>query len=670
MPRQGRIDPRAALAILSGILLVLSFPPFDLGWSAWFALTPLVLAVHGRPLRQAFGLGYLAGGVAFLGILSWIRVFGLLPWVLLAAYLALYPAAFTVITRWLATGRKNWRWVWLAAVAWTGLEYARSVGIFGFPWALLGLTQHRFLPILQVSRYAGVYGVSFLVALTGTSLAAAVMVRRPAPIIFPALALALTIGWGIRQAQAVPVGTMVASAVQPNVPQAQKFAPALAADQMRQLRRLVAEGGRRGAALIILPETALPTNIFGPGGALAEVGQWAHQARATVVAGSLEKGTSNIAVGVAPSGMAVSRYDKVRLVAFGEAGIVPGTRYDPLWTPQGQVGVAICFESVFPDVSRALTRNGARLLVVMTNDGWLDGTAGPAQHAAHAVLRAVETGRWVIRAANTGLSLVIDPVGRIRATLPPRQAGVLISPTGLVDAPTFYAERGDVFVWAGLLVLLAAVAPDLMRALTRHWSQPAFQHVLSAAALPGVAAMILLRTRAPWWVLPVVLFGFFGASSLLQPVRSWLSPRGFRTGGHTAGMFASSVSGCVVVIGLWSLTAAAFHASGVLLPSVRPPDGWLAAALRQFLMAAAIESWLRGSAFTPLLAWQGRVTAVAVTTVLAMTLQVGLAPEAYAWAMVTGAAFGLIRAKTGDYAGLVIPHAIGNLLFAALAPVR
>lgn len=670
MPRQGRIGD-IALAVLSGLLLFVSFPPLDIGGLAWIALTPLVVAVQRRPIREAFGLGYLAGSVGFLGIFSWIRVLGLLPWVLLAAYLALYPAAFAVLTRWLATGRQTWRWVWLAAVVWTGLEYVRSVGVFGFPWALLGLTQHQALPLLQVARYAGVYGVSFLVALAATSLAGAVLVRRPAPIIFPALVLVLVTGWGIRQAQTVPPGTMAVAAVQPNVAQAQKFVPVLVADQMRMLRRLVTEGGRRGAALIILPETALPTNIFGPGGALAEVGQWAHQARATIVAGSLENGTSNIAVAVAPSGMAVSRYDKVRLVAFGETGVVPGTRYEPLWTPVGQVGVAICFESVFPDVARAQIRNGARLLVVMTNDGWFDGTAGPAQHAAHAVLRAVETGRWVVRAANTGLSLVIDPVGRVRAAILPRQAGVLVSPAGLVDGPTFYTEWGDVFVWAGLLVLLAAAAPDLMRGFTRHGSHPAFQQALTGAGLPWVAAMILLRTRAPWWVLPVVLFGFFAASSLLQPARGLGSPpRRYRTGGHTAAMFASLVGGLVSVVALWSLTAAAFRSSGVMLPAAHPPGAWLSAVPRQFLVAAAIESWLRGSAFAPLVAWQGRVAAVALTTVLAMSLQAGLPPEAYAWALVTGAVFGLIRARTGDYAGLVIPHAVGNVLFAALAPVR
>src|SRR2546428_1683652 len=253
---------------------------------------------------------------------------------------------------------------------------------------------------------------------------------------------------------------------------------------MDVLQRLVGNAGRRGAELIVLPETAVPLNLFGPGGALVEVGRWAHQARATVIASSLENGVSNTAVAVTPSGTAVSRYDKVRLVAFGETGILPGTRHEPLWTPVGQVGVVICFESIFPDVTRALVRNGAQILTVITNDAWLDGTAGPAQHAAHAVLRAVESGRWGVRAANTGQSMIIDPVCRVRAAISPRQSTVLTSRAGLVDAPTAYAILGDVFVWTGLVVFLATAGPEPMPALSRHWSRSAFHHAVSAAGRP------------------------------------------------------------------------------------------------------------------------------------------------------------------------------------------
>jgi len=666
------VSTRVALAILSGLLLFASFPPLDLGWLAWIALTPLVLAIHRLPLRRAFGVGYLAGLVGFGGILAWIRVFGLLPWVLLTGYMALYPAAFAAATRWFVGGRPPWRWVWLAALAWEGLEYLRSIGVFGFPWALLGLTQHRLLPVIQVARYAGVFGASFLVALASIALAAALQVRRPAPLVLPLILVALAAGWGAQQVRAAPGGSLMVAAVQPNVPQGQKFDPALAPVHMESLRRLTGDAGRRGADVIVFPETAVPLNLFGPGGALVEIGRWAQAARATVIASSLEHGVSNIAVAVAPSGMAVGRYDKVRLVAFGEAGIVRGAHVEPVWTPLGPVGVAICFESIFPDVTRALVRNGAQILAVITNDAWFDGTAGPAQHAAHAVLRAVESGRWVVRAANTGLSMVIDPTGRVRAAIAPGQAAVLTAPAATVTAMTAYARRGDLFAWAGLIVLLVAAAPYLVAAVSVEWTRPAFQQAAAAAVLPGVAAAVLLSTRAPWWVLPALLLAFVGTFALLQPPYAsgpMTAARRRRRQSSWNALALTLVSSLAVVLGLWSVMAAAFRASGVSLPPLRPDD-WLAFGVRALLVAAAIELWVRGAVFRPLVEWRGPPAAVAVTTALGLVLQAGLPPEAFAWTLVTGAFFGMIRARTGSPVGLILPHAVGAALFSVIAAVR
>ncbi len=665
------------LAILSGVLLAAAFPPLDVGWLAWVALAPLVLAIHRRPLPHAFALGALTGVVAFGGILAWMRIFGLLPWVLLTAYLALYPAAFAALTRWVIPGRPAWRWVWVAAAGWTALEYLRSSGVTGFPWALLGVTQYRFVPVIQVARYSGVYGVSFLVALIGIAVAAVVQIRRPAPLMLPAAVLAAVLGWGVQQTRVAPAGTMTLAAVQPNVAQAQKFDPTLASEHMQALRRLVAEAARRGATLIVFPETAVPRNLFGAGGALGEVGRWAQQSRATVIASSLENGVSNIAVAVAPSGMAVSRYDKVHLVAFGETGIIPGSRHDPLWTPLGQVGVAVCFESVFPDVSRTLVQQGAQVLAVITNDAWLDGTAAPAQHAAQAVLRAVESGRWVVRAANTGFSMVIDPGGRVRAALPRQEEAVLVSRAALVDVPTPYVQRGDVFAWGALILLLVAVASQLGSALADHWTRPAFHQAAAAIVLPWVAASVLLRARAPWAVMPMVLLAFCALFALLRsPLRTGrdavpASPAsgraGYRKLKNRWRFLLTLTGGFVVVVGLWGAMMAAYRVSGVSLPR---PDGWTGYLVRQLVMAAAMELWLRGIAFAPLAEWRGRAVAVAVTTALGMSLQVGLPPEAFAWTLVTGALFGLIRARTGSASGLIIPHAVGAMLFSVVAAVR
>ncbi|HEX4841056.1 MAG TPA: apolipoprotein N-acyltransferase [bacterium] len=656
-----------ALAILSGLLIAAAFPPFDVGWLAWVALAPLVLAIRARPLSQAFGLGFVSGAVAFGIILAWIRIFGVLPWVLLTAYLALFPAAFAAVSRWVIPGRRAWQWVWVAAAAWTALEYLRSVGVTGFPWASLGVTQYRFLPLIQVARYTGVYGVSFLAALVGCACAAVVLVRRPAPILLPAGLLSVVLAWGGPPARTVPAGAITVAAVQPNVSQAQKFDPALAADHMRVLHRLVAAARGQGADLIVFPETAVPQNLFGSEGALGEVGRWAQRAHAPVIASALENGVSNIAVAVTPSGLAVSRYDKVRLVAFGETGIVPGHRFTPLWTPLGQVGVAICFESIFPDVSRALVKNGAQILAVITNDAWLDGTAAPAQHAAHAVLRAVESGRWVVRAANTGISTIIDPVGRVRAILPRQEEGVLAASAAMVNVMTPYVVWGDVFVWAMMMLLVAAVTPQLRPALADQWTRPAFQQTAVAVVLPWAAGSALLRAGAPWGVLPGVLLAFCGLFTVLR----WPTGTGWSATikrSTPMGRFMMTlVGGVVVVVGLWAAMMAAYRLAGVRLAH---PDAWAVYLVRQLIMAAAMELWLRGAAFAPLAQWQGSAVAVAVTTVLGMSLQAGLPPEAYAWTLVTGALFGFLRSRTHSAAGLIVPHALGAMLFASIAEVR
>ncbi len=664
------MNTRVALATLSGLLLIASFPPFDAGWLAWIALTPLITAVAARvSLAGAFGLGYLTGAVAFGGILAWIRVFGVVPWILLSAYLALFPAVFAAATRWFAAGRAAWRWVWLSALVWTALEYLRSVGVLAFPWALLGVSQHGLLPVLQVARYAGVFGVSFLVALTGAALAGVLLVRRPAPLVLPVLFITLAAGWGIGQVRAVPDGAVRIAAIQPNVPQADKFEAALVSEHMQALQRLVGEAGRRGADLVIFPETAVPLNLFGPGGALVEIGRWAQQARATVIASSLENGVSNIAVAVAPSGTAVSRYDKVRLVAFGETGILRGLRYEPLWTPVGVVGEAICFESIFPDISRTLVRNGAQILAVITNDAWFDGTAGPAQHAAHAILRAVESGRWLVRAANTGISMVVDPTGAVRALAPSGRAAVLAARVAALDGETFYVRRGDLFAWAGLVVLLAAAGPAITTAVSRQWTRPAFRQAAAAVGLPWIGSILVVRAQAPWWMLPIVLYGSIVVLVLLNPPRRPLPFARVRRTRAPQALVALG-TGLAVVVGLWGVMAATFRASGMTLPLPLPENGWVVLILRLVFVAGAMELWLRGVAFGALAGWQGETVAIALTTALGLSFQSGLPAEAYAWTLVTGAAFGLIRARTTNAAGLILPHAIGAALFSAIASVR
>jgi predicted amidohydrolase/membrane protease YdiL (CAAX protease family) len=429
---------------------------------------------------------------------------------------------------------------------------------------------------------------------------------------------------------------------------------------MATLRRLVGDAGRRGAGLIVLPETAIPFNLFGGQGVLKEVGGWASRARATLIATSLEGGRSNIAVAVSPSGQAVGRYDKVRLVAFGEFGLIPGRRHDPLRTPAGRVGVAICFESIFPDVTRALVRNGAEILAVVTNDGWFSGTGG-RQHAAHSVLRAVETGRWVVRAANTGLTMLVDPRGRIRASVSPASAGVLVAPASRVRLETYYTDHGNVFAGGLLVVLLGLFTLRLSGTASRELSSTAFQVTAVTVGVPFVSVYLLLGTQAvgAW---PALLLVYVILFSLLRPPGGWGLTR--------KGALPATAWGTVVVLALWGSLALAFRAYDLPVGIPTPPEGWVWEAIGQLIVAAAAESWLRGIAFTSFAEWKGPGTAILATAILGVLLHRGLGAEATAWGLITGVLFGLIRMATGSALGLIVPHALGNILFSMIGLLR
>lgn len=606
--------------------------------------------------------GAVSGLVAYAGILAWIRVFGLIPWLLLAAYMAVYVGAFASLLRWIAAGRSASVALWTVPVMWTALEYVRASGIFGFAWALLGTSQHAWLPAIQLARFTGVYGVTFMVALANAAIAALLVTRRPAVAVIPVLLVATALAWGGAQARAHDAGAIAVAAIQPNVPQRAKFDAGLAARNLQTLRRLVAAAGAHGPVMIVFPESALPGNIFGRDGLLSDVGEWAREARATVIASSLENGISNIAVAVAPSGMAVSRYDKVHLVAFGETGIHPGRRHDPLWTPVGRVGVAICFESIFPDVTRALVNHGAEVLAIITNDAWFDGTAGPAQHAAQAALRAVETDRWIVRAANTGISMVIGPQGGVQAVVPAGQEAVLSGRASLQRSVTWYVRWGDLFAQVTVIGVLLLSLPRLRTALSREWRLQAFQETAALVVLPVITVWTVQHTRAAPWVWAGLLLVLVGIFSVLRPLRMW--------GMRWKGFGRTMVAGLAIVGGLWGVLVLTLRAYGVPVTDAGPGSTWFARGWQQLLIAAAMEGWLRGIAFASLTEWKGWPTALAVTTVLGMVLQSGLRPEAFAWALVTGVGFGLIRASTGNVAGLVIPHALGNVLFSVVAVVR
>jgi apolipoprotein N-acyltransferase len=493
------------LAILSGALYALSFPKAGFWPLAWVAFIPLFLACRHKSPGRAFRLGFVAGLAGFGGIFYWINIvltkYGHLPWwtslfvfLLMAAYLALYPAAAICITQW--AENRGVTPLLVFPLAWTSFEYIRSFAFSGLPWGTLGYSLYKILPLIQIADITGVYGLSCLIAFANVVLFVALRrTVRGAPYRRPMKSgalLVITIGalltYGVHRLHQPPDGaTLKVALIQGNIPQDVKWDPAFQEATIRIYERLT----RQAAAahrldLIVWPESAAPFYVQDEPRLSARIGTLAREAGAGMIVGSpaIERDGDrmrnlNSAFFFTPSGKIGPRSDKLHLVPFGEyvplakllpfvnklvegiGDFVPGTKFVTFPTGKGDAGVLICFEGIFPELARGYIREGSRFLVNITNDAWFGTSSAPWQHLAMFAFRAVENRVPVVRAANTGISSLIDSTGRITDTTTLFQEAVLSGDIRLTNRVTFYTRYGDVFihlVCAGLVITLLAAA--------------------------------------------------------------------------------------------------------------------------------------------------------------------------------------------------------------------
>jgi apolipoprotein N-acyltransferase len=486
------------LALLSGALLVFSFPKADFSVLVWFAFVPLLLAIAKKSPVQAFKLGLISGLTAYGGIFYWLNLvmtlYGKLSWpisfclfLLFAAYLALYVGIIAGLVR---RGE-------IAGISpllsfpflWVGFEYLRSFVLTGCPWASLGHTQYRILPLIQIADITGVYGLSFLIVLANVVLLRIIkgaVMRGPS--VYPTksaallmLLLVLTLGYGfMRLNSADRGGPLKVVLVQGNIPQDVKWNPAFQESTVAVYERLTRQACAGGSDLVVWPESALPF-YFQSGGEYSDrVKSLATEFKTCMVLGSpaVEQERErtrylNSAYLLAPTGKILGRSDKMHLVPFGEyvplarflpfvnkmvegiGDFSPGTVITPLDTGRGKIGVLICAEVIFPELSRAYVLAGSRLLVNITNDAWFGRSSAPYQHISMTVFRAVENRVPLVRAANTGVSAIIDSKGHIRGMTRLFKEAYLTGEIRLGDGEAFYTRYGDIF--AKLCLLFSAV---------------------------------------------------------------------------------------------------------------------------------------------------------------------------------------------------------------------
>jgi apolipoprotein N-acyltransferase len=516
-----QIDKSAwLLIVLSAVLQILIFPLPNLYILCWIAIVPLLVALlHARqpetlqiragikllPARplQAFLLAYSCGVLWYAGTCYWIyntmrqyggvstpAAVGIL--ILFCLYLAIYHGVFGLLISLLAGNSQfSRRALLIAPVLWVAVELART-RITGFPWDLLGITQVDNIPLAHVTTFTGVYGLSFEIMVVNAALAAAFLLRRKQRkfLLLAALGAAVVLQAGLWLVPPALPTDHSARLVQENIPilQGSEWTKEYFDDTISDLNRISLVPGAnqlRHTDLIVWPESPAPFYTTDPIFREA-VSNVARQARAWALAGSV--GTRNAAQSpqqvtqsynsaalVNPRGEWVGRYDKMHLVPFGEyvpfksifgfAGglskevgdFSPGESRAPLQAGGDQLGVFICYESIFPDEVRQLAANGAQVLVNISNDGWYGDSGAYAQHLKQARMRAVENNRWLLRDTNTGVTAVIDPYGRIVASAPRKIRTVLDAPYALSNVTTFYTRHGDWFAYLCAIISLGAL---------------------------------------------------------------------------------------------------------------------------------------------------------------------------------------------------------------------
>lgn len=482
---------QAVPGLISAVLLVLAFPPFNLWFCAWFAFVPLIRACGSATCPRPFWCGYACGLVFWMGTIYWLGHVTVAGTIALCAYLALYLGLFSRVLAFSALRKipAAARICFIAAL-WVCLEYLRSYLLTGFPWALLGYSQYLNLPVLQIADITGAWGVSFLVMMANAAAAEALQRRSVKPAAVCALVLAGVCGygfWRIHQQEAAQAGggeCCRVAVIQANIPQQLKWQPAARSFILERYLSLSRQAAAGKPDLIAWPEAALPT-LVEDDLSTAAVRELVERSATALVFGAVTvEGDAyfNSALLYQP-GQADQQYRKVHLVPFGEyiplrralpfletivpiGDVSPGKEYTLLRLSgknrqPAAFSVLICFEDVFPELSRRFVLAGAQFLLNITNDAWYERTAASSQHLQASVLRAVENRIWVCRSANTGISAFIRPDGR-QAALVRGPGGEQIFVEGTLEyclplrrgAVTGYTRWGDVFVLLCMLSVL------------------------------------------------------------------------------------------------------------------------------------------------------------------------------------------------------------------------
>lgn len=503
---------------VSSVLLVLSFPKFDMGILAWIGLLPLLLAISGKRPSYGFVFSTICGIFFFLGVFQWILYiegYTLFHHSFLAVYLGSYFGFFGLIFCFISRRRGSGWALFAAPFIWVCLEYIRSNFLFlALPWGLLVHTQYRYPPVIQIAAITGTYGISFLIVMVNAAFTTLVLplirhwipVRKPPGIILgakpsrplliiTALFIAFTLAYGHATISQPIVGEHVRiSAIQGNIEQSKKFDPRFADEINRIYTSRTRKAAETQPDLIVWPETATPVSVSRDSTFRTSLIHLVGDTAIPVLTGSAEyqkfeksedtEGkyfNSAILFEPKPKTKNFQQYNKIRLFPFGEylpyQKIIPwprlnvprlgrylhGEKFTVFELPAFRFSATICWENVFADLVRQFVRSGAECIINITNEGHFGKTAAPYQLAAISVFRAVENRIFVVRCGNTGVSCIIDPYGRIIDRVKNDRGedifirGTLNGKIIPMKAETFYTRYGEIAVWISFLGMFVII---------------------------------------------------------------------------------------------------------------------------------------------------------------------------------------------------------------------
>lgn len=485
------------LPVLSGVLLAVSFPRAGQGYLAWIAFIPLIAFVYkSRTPGRAFLGGFIAGSIELFILMIWIpgvllRYGGMpaaLAWIafgLMVAMLACYPAAACAIAKYFA--KRSGLLFLLFPAIWIVLEYAQTFSPFGgLPWLPAGYSQSGYLSFIQIADVTGVFGLSFLILWMGTSVVWFAFHRSGAkarclPLLTAFLLIAACFIYGrisLHRWENIP-DHFGAAILQGNI-SFDDPEPVLADKFQRGYVRLADRLNPRNTDLVILPESPSPVSFQYDPAYRRVLEELAQRFPLGLIFNNIrmeETGDGsryfNSAYFLDGRGNQTGIYDKIHLVPFGEyiplkklfffaetitrdvGSFDPGKDYKLVKVGSRPANSIICFEAVFPDLVRRFVREGSQLIINLTNDAWYGDSAAPYQHFAIARFRAVENRRFFIRAANSGISGIIGPSGRVQGATGLLQEAISEGRFAFLEERTIYTRYGNVFVFLCAIISCA-----------------------------------------------------------------------------------------------------------------------------------------------------------------------------------------------------------------------